>query len=126
MTTMKYIHILTAGLLSLLVAACNKDNSSGASRPVPQVTVSGLKDTFNVFTHKDSLKITPAVQNADNFDYYWTLFSSNFTPGQGLVVADTLARTKDLNYPVLQDPGPYILVFNVKDKRSGVTKLFDM
>jgi len=126
MTTMKYIQFLTAGLLSLLAAACNKDDSSGASRPIPQVNVSGLKDTFNVFTHKDSLKITPAVQNETNFDYYWTLFSANFSAGQGLVKADTLARTKDLNYEVLQDPGPYILVFNVKDKNTGVTRLFNM
>lgn len=126
MTTMKKIYILAAGLLSLLAAACNKDNSTGASKAIPAVNVSGLKDTFNVFTHKDFLQVTPVVEHASDFDYYWTLFSANFTPGQGLVKADTLARTKDLNYEVLQDPGPYMLVFNVKDKNTGVTKFFNM
>jgi hypothetical protein len=125
MTTMKNIYILAAGLLSLL-AACNKDDSTGATRPIPAVTVSGLKDTINVFTHKDFLKVTPVVQNEGNFDYYWTLFSANFTPGQGLVKADTVARTKDLNYEVLQDPGPYLLVFNVRDRQTNVTKQFSI
>ena len=122
---MKKIYILAAALLSLL-AACNKDDSTGATRPITAVTVSGLKDTFNVFTHKDFLKVTPVVQNEANFDYYWTLFSANFIPGQGLVKADTLARTRDLNYQVLQDPGPYLLVFNVRDKQTNVTKQFSM
>jgi len=123
---MKQLYILSAGLIALLAAACNKDHSTGVSRPIPAVKVSGLKDTFNVFTHKDFLKINPVVQNETGFDYYWTFFSADFTPGQGLVKADTLSRTKDLNYEVLQDPGPYILVFNIKDKRSGVTDQFNM
>ena len=123
---MKKLYILAASLIVLLAAACNKDHSTGVSKPIPAVNLSGLKDTFNVFTHKDFLKVSPVVQNETDFDYYWTFFSANFTPGQGLVKADTLARTKDLNYEVLQDPGPYILVFNVKDKRSGVTKQFNM
>jgi hypothetical protein len=123
---MKKIYILAAGLLSLLAAACNKDDSTGASKPVPQLSASGLKDTFNVFTHKDFLKATPVVQQENDFDFYWTLFSANFTPGQGLVKADTLARTKDLNYEVLQDPGPYMLVFNARHKTTGVVRQLNM
>ena len=126
MTTMKKIYSVAAGLLILLAAACEKDDSTGAGKPVPQLSVSGLKDTFNVFTHQDFLKITPAVQDENDFDYYWTLFSSEFIPGQGLVKADTLARTKDLNYEVLKDPGRYILVFNAKDKQTGVLAQVNM
>jgi hypothetical protein len=121
---MKRIHILAATVVLLLAAACNKDETTGVSKPIPAVTVSGLKDTFNLYTHKDFLKVSPVVQNDAGFEYYWTLFSANFTPGQGLVKADTLARTKDLNYEILQDPGPYMLVFNVRDKGTGVTKQF--
>ncbi|MET0636910.1 MAG: PKD-like family lipoprotein [Chitinophagaceae bacterium] len=123
---MKYNNIVIAGLLSLLAAACNKDDSTGATSLIPPVSVTGLKDTFNVFTHKDFITVNPVVRNENEFDYYWTLFSSSFTPGQGLVKADTLARTRDLNYEVLQNPGAYILVFNVRDRKSEVTTMFKM
>lgn len=122
MTTMKKIYILAAGLLLLLAAACKKDDSTGATGPIAQLKVSGLKDTFNVFTHQDFLKANPVVENENDFDYYWTLASIAFIPGQGAVKFDTLARTKDLNYEVLQDPGAYYLVFNAKEKRTGIVR----
>lgn len=122
---MKNIYILAAGLFFTL-SACIKDNSSTGGRVVPEVSVTGLKDTFNVFTFRDFLTVNPVVQNDSRFSYYWTLFSANFTPGQGLVKADTLSRTKDLNYEVKVSPGPYILVFNVQDKETGVTKNINM
>lgn len=126
MTTMKKIYIVAVGLLVLLAAACQKDDSTGATMPVPQLSVSGLKDTFNVFTHQDFLKITPTVQNDNEYDYYWTMFTTEFIPGQGLVKADTIGRAKDLNYEVVKDPGQYILVFNAKHKQTGVLKQVNM
>jgi hypothetical protein len=122
MTTMKKIYILAAGLLFLLATACNKDDSTGATGPIATLKVSGLKDTFYVFTHQDFLKANPVVENETSFDYYWTLISTDFKPGQGAVTADTLARTKDLNYEVLQAPGIYYLVLNAKDKATSVVR----
>jgi hypothetical protein len=124
-TTMKKIYILAAGFIALLAAACNKDDSTGAG-PVVTLKVSGLKDTFNVYTHRDFLKIAPAVQNEGDFDFYWTLFSTSITANQGLVKPDTLARTKDLNYEVLKAPGAYILVFNARDKGTGIVRQVNM
>ncbi|MBO9562847.1 MAG: hypothetical protein J7621_08745 [Niastella sp.] len=123
---MKKIYIVAASLLVLLAAACEKDDTTGATNPVPQLSVTGLKDTFNVFTYQDFLKITPTVQNDSEFDYYWTMFTTEFIPGQGLVKADTIGRAKDLNYEVLKDPGQYILVFNAKHKQTGVLKQVNM
>lgn len=122
MTTMKKIYILAAGLLLLLAAACNKDDSTGATGPIAVLKVSGLKDTFNVFTHQDFIKANPVVENENDFDFYWTLISNDFVPGQGAVKADTLARTKDLNYEVLQNPGAYTMVFNARAKSTGVVR----
>ena len=126
-TAMKKLYILAAGLFVLLAAACNKDNSTGAGQVV-QLNVTGLKDTINVYTYRDTLMLTPVVTNENDFDYYWTLFFADFNAvnGAGLVKPDTLARTKDLNYVVLKDPGAYILVFNAKDKNNGVTKQVKM
>ncbi|QEH42485.1 PKD-like family lipoprotein [Chitinophaga sp. XS-30] len=123
---MKKSYILAAGLLSILAGACNKDNSTSGDRPLPEVVVSGLQEDYAVFTHKDYLRISPAVQEENRFDFYWTAFTTNFVQGSGLVKPDTLAKTKDLDYEVLLNPGQYILVFNVRDRETGVTKLIDM
>lgn len=119
---MKKLYILAAGLFALL-AACNKDKSTFADHPLPEVVVSGLQPNYTVYTFRDFLRIDPVVQDESKFDYYWTLFSANFAPDQGLVKPDTLAKTKKLDYEVKQNPGPYILVFNVREKKTGVTKL---
>ncbi len=75
-----------------------------------------------MFTHQDFLKANPVVENENDFDFYWTLISNNYAPGQGAVKADTLARTKDLNYEVSQDPGSYTMVFNARAKTTGVVR----
>jgi hypothetical protein len=124
---MKNIAILAAGLLALLAVACNKDDSTAAG-PVVTLKVTGLKDTFNLYTHQDFLKVTPTVENESSYDYYWTLFSTNFAASNnlGIIKPDTIGRTKDLNYEVLKDPGAYILVFNAKDKSTGVVRQVNM
>ena len=119
---MKNIYIITIALLSLL-AACNKDDSTSGT-PLPAAKVSGLQTSYNLYTHQDFLIVQPIVENENDYDYYWTLFNSAHTANQGLVIPDTLARTKDLNYEVLKDPGSYILVFNVKNKKTGTTTQF--
>ncbi|MBO9202995.1 MULTISPECIES: PKD-like family lipoprotein [Niastella] len=127
---MKKIYLLTTGLLVLLAAACNKDDSTLASSlPVAELSVkAGLKDTFNVYTYKDTLRITPEVTNENDFDFYWTLFSTDFAAvnSLGLVKPDTVGRTKNLNYVVLKDPGTYYLVFNAKDKTTGIVRQKNM
>lgn len=118
---MKKIYFLAAGILTLLAAACNKDESTGAG-PVVTLKVTGLKDTVNVYTHRDTLRLKPTVESENDYDFYWTIFSANITANQGLVKADTLARTKDLDYVVLKDPGAYILVFNAKHKTTSIVR----
>jgi len=118
---MKKIYFLAAGILFLLAAACNKDDSTAAG-PVVTLKVTGLKDTVNLYTHRDTLRLKPVVESENDYDFYWTLFSTTLTPNQGLVKADTLARTKDLEYVVLKDPGAYILVFNARHKSTNIVR----
>lgn len=117
---MKKIYIIAAGLFSML-AACNKDGSSTASIPLAAVNVNGIQSNYTLITHQDFLKINPVVENESSFDFYWTLFNTAFSANQGLIQADTLAKTKNLDYEVLKDPGTYILVFNAREKKTGVT-----
>lgn len=124
---MKKLYILAAGLFALLAVACNKDDSTAAG-PVVTLKVTGLKDTFNLYTHQDFLKVTPTVENESNYDFYWTLFSTNFAASNnlGIIKPDTICKTKDVNYEVLKDPGAYILVFNAKDKSTGIVRQVTM
>lgn len=120
---MKKLYLLTI-LLAIVAAGCKKDDSTGATHPLPPVTVSGLADTYTTYTHRDTLHISPTVQNEDRYDFFWTAFSTVFVQGTGQVPkADTLGYSKDLDYVVQLNPGQYYLVFNVKDKKTGVVQL---
>ncbi|WP_177192143.1 PKD-like family lipoprotein [Chitinophaga arvensicola] len=122
---MKQLYIIAAGLLLTLAMSCKKDNSTYADHPLPPVVVSGLKDSVTIFTRRDTLKMNPVVENESNYDFYWTAYSTNFVQGN-LPKADTLSNAKILNYPVVLAPGSYYLVFNVKDKKTGVIKLINL
>lgn len=123
---MKKLYFMAAGLFSLLAFACTKDKTTSADRPLPAFTVSGLQTSYAVLTRKDTLRIHPTVQDESRYEYYWTAFDANYTIGKGNKKPDTLAKTKDLDYAVILNPGPYVLVYNVKDKETGVTKLFNV
>lgn len=121
---MKQINILVVLLISLLAYSCQKDDSTGATNPLPAFEVGGIADTINLFTHQDTLRLAPVVADEKQYDYYWTNISANFVSLIGNQnKTDTLAFTKDINYPVMLDPGQYYLVLNVRDKKTGVVKL---
>lgn len=123
---MKKLYILATGLFSILAFACTKDKTTSGNRPLPAFTVNGLQPSYSVLTLKDTLRINPAVADESRYEFYWTAFSSAFIQGSGNLKPDTLARTKNLDYAVKLNPGPYILVFNLKDKETGITKLLNV
>lgn len=121
---MKKLYILITGMLSLFACACTKSSGNEFKPDLPQAAVSGYQTAYTVYTHKDTLSITPAVPDERLYDFYWTVFSNNYTVGSGVVPrGDTLSRTKDLKYEVLLNPGKYSLVFNVKNRNTGVTQM---
>lgn len=116
--------IIVMGLFSVLVSSCYKDTSTEGDLDFPSATVSGVEASYTAYTHRDILHINPTVANETQYDFYWTVYSTNFTQGTGLVPkADTLAKTKELSYEVLLDPGQYILILNIKDKKTSVTDM---
>src|SRR4051812_28667278 len=94
------IYILTAGLLLILMNACNKDNSELSKNLVPEVIVNGLKSSYSVNTYQDFLRLDPVIETEAEYSYYWTIFPKNFQPDQGLVRADTVSKSKKLDYEV--------------------------
>ncbi len=121
---MKNIFLLTISLFILLTYSCVKDKGNEFKPNLPLPVVKGYATTYNVFTHRDILSITPTVENESQYDFYWTVFSGNFVVGAGIIPrGDTLSRTKNLNYEVLLNPGQYTLVFNVRNKQTSVTQM---
>src|SRR5882762_6291081 len=126
---MKKLYILLSGLVilitsSLITSSCIKKTSAEIKPDLPIPTVQGYLASYTTFTHSDTLKINPVVDNEAQYDFFWTAFSSNFNVNSGVVPkGDTLSKTKDLNYVVLLNPGQYTLVFNVKNKRTSVTQM---
>lgn len=121
---MKKIYILIIGLISLLNYSCYKDKSNESELSNPSLEFNGYEKNYKVFTHRDTLKINPVVTNEDLYDYYWTVYTTNFTNGTGIVIKpDTLALTKNLNYEVLLNPGEYYLIFNARNKKTGVVNM---
>lgn len=121
---MKKLYILIIGLLSLFAYSCTKSSGNEFKPDIPPAAVNGFQTAYTVNTHQDVLSISPTVTNESQYDYFWTVFSNNYTVGSGIIPrGDTLSRTKDLKYEVLLNPGKYTLVFNVKSKKTGVTQM---
>lgn len=121
---MKQLYIMAAGLLLLLAAGCLKDDSTGAINPLPEVVVTGLAAQYEVYTHRDTLRINPQVSNEERYDFYWTAYTTNFVQNTGVVTkADTLGMGLKLDHVMMLNPGQYYLVLNVKEKKTGVIKL---
>lgn len=121
---MKKLYILLSGLLTLLSYSCIKSSGNEYKPDLPPAVITGYAATYTIFTHRDTLKINPAVTNEAQYDFYWTAFSTNFNVNSGVVPkGDTLSKSKNLSYPVLLNPGQYTLVFNIKNRQTNVTQM---
>ncbi|WP_293306793.1 PKD-like family lipoprotein [Pedobacter sp. UBA5917] len=121
---MKKLYVLLMGLMVLITSSCVKESENAYIPDLPAATVSGYEKAYTVFTHQDQLDITPAVSDERSYNYYWTVFSNNYTVGSGIIPkGDTISRSKDLHYEVLLNPGAYTLVLNLKNRITGVTQM---
>ena len=108
-------------LVSLLPIACFEDDNKYEYVKLDEIVIEGIERSYVRKSHQDILSITPTVTTAD-VEYAWELWTSVRTDGI-IYKPDTIGREKNLNYEVMEDPGTYYLVFNVKDKKTGVTTL---
>jgi hypothetical protein len=121
---MKKLYVLLMGIMVLFTYSCVKESANAYIPDLPSAIVNGYEKAYSVYTHQDQLNITPAVSDERSYDYYWTVFSNNYTVGSGIVPkGDTISRSKDLHYEVLLNPGAYSLVLNLKNRITGVTQM---
>ena len=118
-----YIYIL--GIITLLNYSCIKNRGNDFIPELAKPTVSGFENTYTTFTRRDVLSISPTVKDESLYDFAWRVYSTNFVVSSGVIpTGDLIGSTKDLNYTVLLNPGPYILTFNVTNKQTGITQIF--
>lgn len=110
---------LVAVCMTALFTACASDEGNYDYTQSNDLTISGLESSYTVeqFT---SLSIHPNITgtqgfDSSNYDYVWYIYQVN---GNGDI--DTLSTEKDLDAEINLSPKDYDLIFQVKDKQTGV------
>lgn len=117
-TTIFLLHIIGG----LLLFSCAKDKSNYDYTDGELITIEGIRDSYSLISQKDTLKLTPTARSnkEGEFEYRWGIYETNV---QGRIEPlDTIGRTKDLNYYVREDAKDWVLVFMVRNKKTGYTQ----
>lgn len=112
-----YSYILLA--LSITLASCSKDIGNYEYKDINELVINGVNERYNVLRGIDTLRIVPALTSSldekdpSRYKYQWILRFSNS-------VVDTIATTRNLEFPVNVDPLTYSLFYRVLDLKTGV------
>lgn len=130
---MKYISL---GILSLLLmlTACYEDKGNYDYEPVPEISFSNVKETYDFLRGIDNLEFAPKIMSStegeianDNPNYE---FSCILKPKSGYFEDEAKShdmnpeKTKDFTYKFTENVGSYNGIYTVKDKRTGVTTYY--
>jgi hypothetical protein len=111
-------------LILFFLQSCYKDKGNYTYLDAEVITVEGIPATLNKVSAVDKITIDPLVISTDQdaeFECFWGIYEKNV---QGSVpVLDTIARTKSIDYLVVQDAKSWALVFGAKNINTGLTKL---
>ncbi|MCD0488717.1 hypothetical protein LPB86_10770 [Pedobacter sp. MC2016-14] len=120
----KLIYIIIIGMITLCSSSCIKNNGNDFIPDLPVPSVTGFEKSYTTYTRRDVLSINPTVKDESLYTFEWRIYSSNFVVSSGVIPkGDLIASTKNLNYTVLLNPGPYILTFNVTNKQTGIKQI---
>lgn len=111
-----YIYVL---LVSVLVTSCFKDLGNYEYKDVEEFEVSGLQESYDVFT-SENLVIEPVVTpQTGEYEYEWILTEYRTGQYQTEEYAVVLSREKVLDVPFRYSTGEYELHLKVTSKFSG-------
>ena len=121
---MKKTHLAILAILTLFTISCVKEKGNEFKPDLPVPHVAGFETSYSAFTFRDTLKINPTVENEAQYSYSWTVVSSNYIVGSGIVpLGDTISRSKNLNYELKLNPGRYLLALRIQNKQTKVTQI---
>ena len=106
-----------------LLLSCYKDLSTTADRDLPNIEISGVPDTLEIFFGEEialSALVTLNGEAYDGFQYEWAI---DFRPGSNKNRIE-LSETADVSYRVANQPNeaPYCLSLTAYDPESGLSK----
>ncbi|HEX6179722.1 MAG TPA: PKD-like family lipoprotein [Chitinophagaceae bacterium] len=112
-----YVLISIFSLVAL--QSCYKDKGNYSYNDINEITISSAASSYNVMV-PDSLKIDITLHQTqphpDGLTFQWVLYPSTAAP----LTRRTIGTTQNLRAAITEDPGPYVLDFFVKDKKTGV------
>ncbi|HTM97846.1 MAG TPA: PKD-like family lipoprotein, partial [Pedobacter sp.] len=120
---MKNIFIASIVGACIFLASCAKDKSNYDYQPKEKITVTGIESTYTKISETERLTLNPTVSSTDpnaEFEYMWGMYETNV---QGSApVLDTIAKTKNLDYLIKRPAKTWVLVYRVKNKKTGYTE----
>jgi hypothetical protein len=124
MKNIKIVQIWMLVIIIILATSCYKDNNVYDYSKSEVVTVTGINESYNKLSLIDRIQIDPVVESNDpdaEFEYFWGIYETSV---QGYIPKlDTIARTKAIDYLVIQPAKLWVLVFGAKNTNTGYTKL---
>lgn len=112
----------------MFMVGCFSDKSSDTYNPVDQIEVTGILPEYKKISYEDNLVITPDIVTKEEdaeFEYMWTMhkYYEIFSTGNKVKV-DTIATTKDLNFPVYIPQGNYTVKYRIRNVKNGLTEYY--
>ncbi|MFV0506896.1 MAG: PKD-like family lipoprotein [Bacteroidales bacterium] len=117
-------NILVVILVTLLMSSCYKDMGNYDYDETEVISVEGIRQNYKGITMIDSLIITPKVTSTTpdaEFEYFWLMYQEDLTGTVAKV--DTLSHTKDIRFLIDQNSPNWRLIFSVRNKNTGLSKL---
>ena len=115
----QHIFFFCSAALVVLLAACYKDKGNYDYQDINQLTLKSTADVFNVVL-PDSLRVDLTVEQTKpdqaGLSFEWVMYPSTAAP----LTRRTLDTTQNLRAKLIEDPGTYILIAYVKDRKTGV------
>ena len=104
--------------------SCYEDKGNYDYTTINEVTIEFDRSTYSVVALEDNLVITPKITTTegseDDLSYVWAV-SKIYGTNEKDIAVDTIARTRNLDWPVTLDNGRHILYFRVDNDRTGVS-----
>lgn len=122
MKTTRYI--LLFATLGCAMTACVEDETVYDRTPVNEVSVEGLEERYSRMAYSDYVTIEPTItgsikgDDCSSYEYTWYICRNNHTH-------DTISHEKKLNWLAEIAPGTHTLYLAVKDKESGLEKIYN-
>ncbi|WP_159452632.1 PKD-like family lipoprotein [Pedobacter nyackensis] len=119
---MKYIYTILSLTIALFIFGCSKDKGNYDYVSKEVITINGIESAYTKIAAVDRITVDPEVSSTEkdaDFECFWGVYDSRVL---GVLVIDTIAKTKAIDYQISQSPKDWTLVFGAKNKKTGVSK----